>query len=289
MTRTLARNLGSADSGMVLVAPSEQSISDSCDNVHVDAERYSALIGDIQRFRGSIYLQDGAVQRHQLTPDGRHQTPEDDKGWHILLLDKRQKITACILYHEHENTVEAEDLRMRHCPLATQPEWAPRFWKAVNSEITLARRERLKFAEIGGWAVGPESRRTSGPLTMVLAVYGISRSHGGALGMTTATFRHSSSVVLQRLGGSPLEVDGTALPPYYDPRYDCMMETLRFDSRSPNPKYLGLIDRLRDNLAEAQIITRPTRTPAATPFHRLQSGEAFVQAKKALVQPTFAA
>lgn len=289
MLGTLARNLSSGDSGLVIVAPSEQSVSDSCNNVQVDADHYSAMVGDIQRFRGKIYLQDGAVQRHQLTPDGRHQTPEDDKAWHLLLLDKHQNISACILYHEHENTVEAGDLRVRHSPLATQAEWAPILWKAVGSEIASARRERLKFAEVGGWAVEPESRRTSGPLTMVLAVYGISRRHGGALGMTTATFRHSSAVILRRLGGSRFEIDGTTLPPYYDPRYDCMMEMLRFDSRNPNPKYLPLINRLRDNLAEVPVITRPDRKLAATPFRTYQAGEPLVQTERPPVQRIFAA
>jgi hypothetical protein len=74
--------------------------------------------------------------------------------------------------------------------------------------------------------------------------------------MTTATFRHCSSVILQRLGGSRFEVDGITLPPYYDPRYKCMMEILRFDSREPNPKYDSLIDRLRDKLAETLVVTR---------------------------------
>jgi hypothetical protein len=281
MLKALERNLGSFDSGIVLVAPSEDAVPDSCSNVHVDAARYCALVGDIQRFRGSIYLHDGAVRRHQLTRDGRHVTPEDDKAWHILLRDGQDKINACILYHEHENTVHPEDLRVRHCPLATNSEWAPKLWKAVNGEIRKARRERLKFAEIGGWAVAPDSRRTSGPLTMVLAVYGFGRRHGGALGMTTATFRHSSAVILQRLGGSPFEVDGAPLAPYYDPRYDCMMEMLRFDSRHPNPKYLTLIDRLRDNLCDVQVITRPSGNVADAPFNTFQPGM--------LVQPTFAA
>jgi hypothetical protein len=282
MLKTLARNLSSDEAGIVLVAPSEQAVPDCCENVDVDARRYSSLVGEIQRFRGGVYLADGAIQRHQLTTDGRHETPEDDKSWHMLLTNGQQQITACILYREHENTVEPDELRAQHCPLATRSEWSTKFWRAVNGELARARRDRLKFAEIGGWAVGAESRGTSGPLTMVLAVYGFSRRHGGALGMTTATFRHCSATILQRLGGSRFQVDGAELPPYYDPRYDCMMELLRFDSRRPNPKYLGLIDRLRDSLSHVQVVARPTRTAAPTPFHAFQPG-------RTLVQPTFAA
>lgn len=279
MLKTLERNLNTVDSRIVLVAPSEESVSGFFDNVQVDTESYDSIVGDIQRFRGRIYLQDGAVQQKQLTADGRHETPEDSKAWHMLLMNQEQKISACALYHEHKNTIEPDDLRVRHCPLATHSDWAPTLWKAVTGEIARARREQLEFAELGGWAVAPEVRRTSGPLMMALAVYGFSRRHGGALGMTTATFRHCSAVILQRLGGARFEVDGTTLPPYYDPRYECMMEMLRFDSRVPNPKYVGLIDQLRDKLRQVQVITRPVLTLAATPF----------QAGQALVRPMFAA
>jgi hypothetical protein len=197
----------------------------------------------------------------------------------MLLMNPEQKISACALYHEHKNTIEPADLRVRNCPLATHSDWAPTLWKAVTGEIARARHEQLEFAELGGWAVAPEVRRTSGPLMMALAVYGFSRRHGGALGMTTATFRHCSAVILQRLGGSRFEVDGTTLPPYYDPRYDCMMEMLRFDSRFPNPKYVGLIDQLRDKLSQVRVITRSL---AATSVPAFEAG-------RARVQPMFAA
>ncbi len=224
-------------------------------NVEVDTDRHQQLVHDVQRFRGRIYQQDGAIAAEQLTPDGRHMTADDDKSWHMLLLDKEQHVSACAQYREHENTVAIEDLRVQRIPLA-QDEWRPKVMKAVADELARARKERLGYVELSGWAVAPEARRTSGPLTMALAVYGFGRRAGGALGMTTATYRHCSAVILQRLGGSRFEVDGTTLPPYYDPRYKCMMEILRFDSRTPNPKFIGLIDDLREKLADVLVITR---------------------------------
>jgi hypothetical protein len=257
MLKALERNVAAVDERIVLVAPAASSVSDFFHQVDVNASRHTELLHQVQRFRGQIYLQDGAIHEHQLTPDGRHETPEDDNAWHVLLMSGKQKISACALYLEHENTVPIEDLRVRHCPLAKQDEWRPKLWKAITSELTRARHENLRYVELGGWAVASEVRRTSGPLTMALGVYGFSRRFGGALGMTTATFRHCSAVILQRLGGSRFEIDGTTLPPYYDPRYKCMMEMLRFDSREPNPKYVSLIDKLRDRLANALVVTRP--------------------------------
>ena len=219
----------------------------------------------MQRFRGDIYLHDDAITRQDLSADGLHQTPEDDSGLARAVdeqaaADQRQRPVSGARQHGCR-----ESLRVKSCPLAQQDEWRPKLWKAVKSEIALARSEQLQYVELGGWAVAPEIRRTSGPLTMALGVYGFSRRNGGALGMTTATFRHCSAVILQRLGGSRFEVDGTTLPPYYDARYKCMMEMLRFDSRRPNPKYIDLIDRLRDKLADALVITRPATIGIANP------------------------
>jgi len=288
MLKALERNIASVDERIVLVAPSVASVSDFFKNVDVDADRHRQLVRDVQRFRGSIYLHDGAITHQDVSADGLHQTPEDDSGWHVLLLNKPQQITASALYLEHDNTIAAENLRVRHSPLAQQDQWRPKLWKAVRSELAVARNEHLRYVELGGWAVAPESRRTSGPLTMALAVYGFSRRCGGALGMTTATFRHCSAVILQRLGGSRFEVDGATLPPYYDPRYKCMMEMLRFDSRRPNPKYIDLIDRLRDKLADALVITRPATNGIASPYAAAKAHEGAL-ASEPFVQPSFAA
>jgi hypothetical protein len=78
---------------------------------------------------------------------------------------------------------------------------------------------------------------------------------GGALGLTTATVRHSSSTILRRLGGSLLEIGGSIVPPYYDPKYKCEMELLRFDSRKPSAKYAGLVELLGERLQNVSVVT----------------------------------
>jgi hypothetical protein len=186
----------------------------------------------------------------------------------MLLLDKQQRVTACALYLEHDhNDVTFDQLRARQCPLNDEPEWRPTVEKAIETELDRARSEQLHYVELGGWAVSEESRGTAGPLALALAVYGFSRRAGGALGITTATFRHCSATILKRLGGARFEVDGVTLPPYFDPRYRCMMEMLRFDSRRPNPKYLNLIDQVRDTLSRITVVARPETTAADSPFH----------------------
>jgi hypothetical protein len=87
-----------------------------------------------------------------------------------------------------------------------------------------------------------------------LAAFSLGRIAGGALGLTTATVRHASSTILRRLGGSNLEVNGKPIPSYYDERYGCEMELLRFDSRRPSSRFAAVIDRLAERLAYVPVI-----------------------------------
>jgi len=261
MLKALERDIVSMNERVVLLAPSVASVGDAFRNVDIDQHRHGELVRDVQRLRGSIYLKDGAIRNEQLSSDGLHQTPEDEHSWHMLLLDRKHRVKACALYLEHDSSVVFDDLRVRRCPLAENDEWRPKLRKAIQVELARARRDGLQFVELGGWAVSEESRGTAGPLALALAVYGFSRRCGGALGMTTATNRHCSSTILKRLGGSRFEVDGDTLPPYFDQRYRCMMEMIRFDSRSPNPKYARLIEEARQQMASVLVIARPY-TPA---------------------------
>jgi hypothetical protein len=262
--KALERNLAAIGERFLLLAPPGVSAAGVSSRVLADGLRHRHLIQDVQRLRGRVYLKDGALQPHQLSPSGLHQTPEDDQGWHMLSFNHHGDLNACALYLEYHNTVSFDDLKVRHSALAMDAEWRPTLSTAITSELSRARHEGLKFAELAGWAVAEESRGTSGPLALALAVYGFSRrAGGGTLGLTTATFRHCSATILKRLGGSRIEVDGSELPPYFDPKYNCMMEILRFDSRRPNPKYVRLIDALRERLSDVLVIAQPVTAPVA--------------------------
>ncbi|HEY2016105.1 MAG TPA: hypothetical protein VGH38_21530 [Bryobacteraceae bacterium] len=125
-----------------------------------------------------------------------------------------------------------------------------------------ARRMRIRFGEVGGWAVAESHRWTLEPLRIILATYGLLQLLGGCSGVATATFRHSSAMILRKIGLTSLESDGAELPPYYDPNYRCHMEVLRFDSRFPNPKYREWVSELAASLASAPVICREGMRPA---------------------------
>jgi hypothetical protein len=254
MLKLLERGIAKIDRRLMLLAPPGARMAPSFRNVSVDPDRRADLVSEMQRLRGAIYLEDGAVQRHQLSRDGLHQTPEDERSWHLLFTNASGRITACAWYLEHPDSASFDRLRVKRCPLGELAGWRETLSRAVDDEIRRARRSGLKYAEVGGWAVSRESRCTSEGLLLALGAYSLGRTLGGALGITTATVRHSSSAILRRLGGSSLEADGRTIPAYYDPNYKCQMELLRFDSRRPDPKYSPLIELLREKLASVPVI-----------------------------------
>lgn len=253
--RLLERSIDAAHERLVLLAPPNASTYGHFRQVEVDPGLHRAMLRGMQRLRGSVYLADGAITREQLSRDGLHQTPEDDQSWHLLVLDDRQAPVACVWYLEHDERVTTiPRLRVRHCPLAEDEQHGIQFRAAIDQELARARRNRMRFAEMGGWAVSAESRCTSVGLTLALATFSLGRIAGGAVGLTTATVRHASSAILRRLGGSSLSAFGAPIPPYYDQRYQCQMELLRFDSRRPNHRYAYLIEMLRARLAYTPVI-----------------------------------
>lgn len=256
MATLLERSIRSVEERLLLLAPPTRVVPAAFTQTTDRPYEHARRVKEVQRLRGDIYFTDGAVRRQDLSLDGRHQTPEDDKSWHLVMLNECNEINACTWYLEHPNTVHPDKLRISDCPAGMRKESKQTFWKAVCHEIGCARRENLGYAEVGGWAVSEENRCTPDGLVLALAAYSLGRMLGGALGLTTATVRHSSSTILRRLGGSPLEADGVPISTYYDPRYQCDMELLRFDSRRPNARYGDLVDLLTKKLAQVQVIGR---------------------------------
>src|SRR6202045_3450943 len=115
MLRLIESSIAAIEQQLVLVAPLKVSSFDAFTNVTNDTTRNRQLIREMQRLRGSIYLDEGNVRRHELTTDGRHQTAEDDKSWHLLMTDDHGRVRSCVLGLEHDNVVSMGDLRLREC------------------------------------------------------------------------------------------------------------------------------------------------------------------------------
>jgi len=264
MLTLFERDICSVSGRLVLLAPTDAELAPAFLQTAADSGRHRDLLHGAQRLRGASYLKDGAIHASQLTADGRLETPEDARAWHLLMLDNWKRVSACVWYLEHEMPASLKQLKVRNCPLTADTHWRGRFELAVHSELGRARRDGLRYVEIGGWAVEETSRRRSEGLVLALAAYSLGRLFGGALGLTTATVRHHSSAILRRLGGSCLEANGSPLPPYYDPRYNCQMELLRFDSRQPSFAYAGAIDLLKEQIVRSLVVRPEPETVHAT-------------------------
>jgi hypothetical protein len=259
MLKLLERTINSLEDRFVLLAPNAPA-SGIFQNVETDAVRHAQLVREMQALRGSVYLQDGAIRRDELSPEGLHETAEDERSWHLLTLDKQHRVSGCIWYLEHESGVRVDELRVRHAPLA-RGRWRDKLWSGVEAEIARARRLGLNYIEAGGWAVSSESRCTTEGLILAIGSFSLARLRGDCLGITTATVRHCSSSILRRLGGAPLTAGDAIVPRYYDPRYSCDMEILRFDSRYPGKRYAGLVKLLQEKLSEVQLIASTASAP----------------------------
>ncbi|MFN0171109.1 MAG: hypothetical protein ACKV22_32230 [Bryobacteraceae bacterium] len=260
------RNLASGHS-LVLLAPDNGVLPPRFGRAEVDTRRYDSLLHAMQRMRGAIYLRDGAITPSQLESDGRHVVDADRISWHVLSLNNGGQVTGCSRYLCHEQDASFEELTVGHASLVHDPAWGRRFRKAIESEVANARADNLAFVEVGGWAVHESLRFTTEALRVALSTYALARWLGGCIGITTATVRNCSSRILRKIGGTPLQLDGARIPPYYDPRYRCEMEVLRFDSRRPDSRFLPWIEPIYRQLAGAPVVWRTTKVARPIPVH----------------------
>jgi len=257
----------------VVLPPARLQAPVSFTNIQEDQPRHDRLVSELQRFRGMVYLRDGAVQKSDFTADGRHRLPVDERSWHVLSLDREDRVCACLRYLDEIEAKGFDDLWIRHAALSRLPALGRKFRGAVESTLKLAVRLGMGFGEAGGWAVAEAHRCTVEALRIVLATYGLARLLGGALGVASATFRHGSASILRRIGLRSLEAGEEELPPYFDPHYGCQMEVLQFDSRHPSPKYENWVADLAEDLALAPVICRErTRSSLQEVWRGLRKG-----------------
>lgn len=216
---------------------------------------HRARLDALQRLRGRLYRMDGAIDENSLDPDGRFRMQGDEDAWHLLVTIGAEDVIGCARYLVHPEAVPYRSLRLSSSPLARHPAWSAKLRAAVQADLQLARQRQLLYVEIGGWALAEEHRKTNLALEMAAASYALGHLWGGIIGSCTATLRHRSASMLRRLGGSSFVAHGTPLPTYFDPRFRCQMELLRFDYLTPSPRLHPLIETIKSRLATTEIVT----------------------------------
>jgi len=260
----MADSIAPLNERLTLLAPSNWPGTHLFGRASVDPGRYEALLAEMQRLRGKMYLQDGAIEEWQLTSSGRHCQEADIRSWHLLAMDDNGDVCGCSRYLHHHNTIGFDRLGVRHSAMAECDTWGTKLEAAIETELSQARENDLAYCEVGGWAIVEARRHTVEALRVALATYGLAQLLGGCLGISTVTVRHGSSRILRRIGGRSLSWNGCELPVYYDPQYKCEMEILRFDSRSPHPKYVAWTDHIKSSLLTVSVICRESESYRTT-------------------------
>ncbi len=229
-------------------------VPDHFTQVQSDPCGYEDLLAETQRFRGRIYLEDGAIKPWQLS-EGRHRIEADRTSWHLLVLDSADHVCGSARFKQYPPGTGYGDLGVSRSALALSRYWGDMLRAAVEAEIAVAQRQDGWPSEWGGWALDEEVRGTAEALRMTLAAYALTGELGGGVSLSCVTRRHGSASILRRMGGRSLECRGIELPAYYDPQYDCEMEILSFHSWAPNPRYSVWIDEIRSTLCHTPVLT----------------------------------
>jgi hypothetical protein len=243
---------------IVLLAPPSAVLPCNTERLDRDPAKHGRLLAQAQRVRATTYLRDGAIKPWQLSADHRFVQQGDDTSWHLLVLDGAGEVAGCARYRPHSADTTFEALGVSDSALARDVCWGPALRQAIEAEMKRARRQGLGFVECGGWALAESIRCSFEAVRIVLCMYALARMFRGVLGITTATKRHHSSTILQRIGGRKLQFSGTELPSYFDPQYNCEMEILGFDSSAPNAKF-------EESIAYCQLML--TTTPVIQARH----------------------
>src|SRR6185369_4740059 len=135
---------------LILLAPYASHVPARFRNARVDPRWYGSTMVDMQKMRGRIYLEEGAIGRHQLDSNGRHRSAADTESWHLLTLNEHGSVSGCVRYREHLNSVSFHELGVKNTALAECGQWGTKFRAAIESDLAIARRRKVSFVEVGG-------------------------------------------------------------------------------------------------------------------------------------------
>ncbi|MEZ4698616.1 MAG: GNAT family N-acyltransferase, partial [Rhodothermales bacterium] len=233
---------------LVVVPPSRTS-----DGRYVEAScpldiEHRAVIDQVQRFRGRIYVDDGALPPDALDRFGRHYSDFDDSCHHLLVVDDQDAVEGCVRIRFYRNAPQPEDLHLwksvADAPQTFAADGSPATFRrdVISAHIDRAFDQRGSLIEIGGFAVDERIRRSGKAIVLAAGCWSITRALVPSLGVALVTSRHGFNRILKRLGGFELgcgngDVDGNGngngdasrdsdIHPlsFFDRRYGCNVD-----------------------------------------------------------------
>jgi hypothetical protein len=229
LARSLLARLG--DTALRLLPPRQARLPVALGHWQTSDSEQEEILGQIQRLRGAVYVQDGAIPAHALDASGRHIQEVDDRSWHSYLVDARGTISGCIRVMPHAGHPRPKELHVADLCRRMEPATAVRHCAALQVFVDQARHAGLGVVEAGGTVVHPQSRNGSAALVLILACWSVSRLLGKPFALAAATVRHNAAEILLRTGGGALQDQAGELGGFFDPYYNCEMKIIAFDSR----------------------------------------------------------
>jgi|SRR5579863_1075742 len=248
-----------------ILAPAKTEIPCSSVNISRDSTQHARLLGEMQRLRGRVALQEGAISASTLDRSGRHVMAGDEKSWHLLRLRSDGKVAGCARMLVHPRDVVFPRLRIASSSVARCAVWGRHVQDAVESELKRARLNDLTTVEPGGWVVDEDLRGTCEAVSIAINAFAWAQILGDCVGFVTATEKHGSSTILRRLGGRNLETEGKTIPRYFEPAWGCNAELLRFETNSLNPRFEAALTSARHRLLASPIFSTGTPCRPRTP------------------------
>jgi hypothetical protein len=212
---------------------------------YIQGTDYARSISDIQRFREAVYVRDRVLSVSTLDSCSHDQAGSDYKSWHFVIATGAGEICGCIRMQFYPPTADLSTLHLHACLSRAPADRVEHLHAGVQSFRQTAYNAGLRFGEVGGWAVSEEFRRSSTSILLPITVWAMCRILGDASILATATTRHQSAAILQRIGGFVLPYNGIPVDGYFDSYFGCEMEILGFDSRQPSAKYAELVAETR--------------------------------------------
>lgn len=242
-----------------ILPPRMGSVPSSLEQWQVDSVTHENQIAEIQRFRGAVYLADGAIPADAIDPDGRHRSTFDYKCWHLLIHDAEGELHGCIRLRRYERGVKLTELHLAPVLDRMNPAEALVHREAIESLISEATHAGIGVSEVGGWAVSETARRSVASIALALGVWSLGRLLGDSIAIAPTTTKHHTVRIHHRLGGFALRRDGVALGSFYDDFHQCEMEMVAFDSRRVADRHAPLVAAIQAYLTArvAPTISQP--------------------------------
>jgi hypothetical protein len=184
---------------------------------------------DIQKLRGRVYIQDGAISADELDEAGRHLFCGENTRWYVAVVEMNSgTLLAANGYSAHFQPAKAlHGTHVRHILERAPVEQAQALIREYESVVKNCLQLGHGFGEGAGWIASPGIQALNSGILAALAGPALFNCIGVRVSMCVATQRHSANAILKRIGMRPLLGDVTSSV-FDDPTYGCRMEALAF-------------------------------------------------------------